>query len=117
MGSITKQKPLNHEFLNCEFEFECSKNWFDLTPTHDAKIKFCETCNKNVHLCITQEELDGHADQRHCIAYFKDLDLSTRFKLQREVCETLVPGNRVRMLTGYPLSANSFFDAFKKDDE
>lgn len=117
MGSITKQKPLNHEFLNCEFEFECSKNWFDLTPTHDAKVKYCETCNKDVHLCVTQEELDSHAERRHCIAYFKDPDQSTRFKLSREACEALVLSGSIKMLTGYPLAAKSFFDAFKKDDE
>lgn len=117
MGGINKQKPLNHEFLNCEFEFECPKNWFDLTLTHDAKIKYCETCNKDVHLCTTQEELDAHAEQRHCIAYFKDPDLSTRFRLRREVCEALVPGNRPIMLTGYPASAKRISDTFKKDDE
>lgn len=117
MGGTAKQKPLNHEFLNCEFEFECPKNWFDLTPTYDAKVKYCDSCNKDVHLCVTQEELDTHAKQRHCIAYFKDPDLSTRFKLQREVCETLVPGNSVRMLTGYPAVTKRISDIFSKDDE
>lgn len=117
MGSIAKQKPVNHQFLNCELEFECPMNWFDLTPTHDAKVKYCEACNKDVHLCVTQEDLDAHAEQRRCIAYFKDPDLSTRFKLQREVCETLVPGNRVRMLTGYPAVTKRISDIFSKDDE
>lgn len=115
MGSIAKQKPVNHQFLNCEFE--CSKNWFDLTPTYDSKVKYCETCNKEVHLCVTQEDLDTHAEQRHCIAYFKDPDLSTRFKLQRELCETLVSGNRVRMLTGYPAATKRISDIFGGNDE
>ena len=117
MGGIAKQKPVNHQFLNCEFEFECSMNWFDLTPTYDTKVKYCDSCNTNVHLCVTQEELDRHAEQRHCIAYFKDPNLSTRFKLQREVCETLVPGNRVRMLTGYPAVTKRISNVFGGDDE
>jgi hypothetical protein len=116
MGSIGKQKPVNHQFLNCELEFECPMNWFDLTPTHDAKVKYCEACNKDVHLCITQKDLDTHAEQRHCIAYFKDPDLSTRFKLRREVFEVLVPSNRPIMLTGYPASAKRFSDIFNEDD-
>lgn len=117
MGGITKQKPVNHEFLNCEFEYECPKNWFDLITTNDAGVKYCETCNKNVHLCVTQEELDSHTEQRHCIAYFKDPDLGTRFSLQREVCEALVPGNRVRMLTGYPAMTKRVSDIFNEGDE
>ena len=117
MGGIAKQKPTNHQFINCEFEFECPKSWFDLAPTYDVKTKFCETCNKNVHLCLTQEELDSQAEHGHCIAYFKDPDLSARFKLQREVCETLVPGNRVRMLTGYPASARRISDILNEGDE
>ena len=117
MGGIAKQKPVNHQFLNCEFEFECPKNWFDLTPTYHSKVKYCETCNKDVHLCFTQKELDTHAAQRHCIAFFKDPDLSTRFKLQREVCETLVPCNRVRMLTGIPATTKRISDIIKEDDE
>lgn len=117
MGGITKQKPLNHQFLNCEFEFECPKNWFDLTQTYDPKIKYCETCNKNVHLCVTQEELDGHAEQGNCIAYFKDPDLRARFRLQREVCEAFIPGNRLIVLTGYPALPKRVSDIFNKDDE
>lgn len=117
MSSIAKQKPPNHEFLNCEFEFECRKNWFDLTPTYDSKVKYCETCNKDVHLCVTQEELDKHAALRHCIACFKDPDLDIRFRLQGEVCEDLVPGKKVKILTGYPASAKRLSEIFNEDDE
>ena len=117
MGGINKQKPLNHEFLNCELEFECPKNWFDLAPTYDTKVKYCDSCNKDVHLCVTQEELDSHVTQRHCIAFFKNLDLRTRFKLQREVCESLVLGSRPIMLTGYPTRAKRTSDIFSKDNE
>lgn len=117
MGGINKEKPLNHQFLNCKLEFECPMNWFDLTPTYDARVKYCDSCNKDVHLCITQDELDDHAEQGRCIAYFKDPDLRTRFKLQREICEALVPGNRPIMLTGYPASTKRISDIFNGDDE
>ncbi len=116
MGSITKQKPVDQQFLNCEFEFECPMNWFDLTATKDAEIKYCEICSNDVYLCLTQEDLDIHAEQRHCIAYFKDVDLSTRLRLQNEVFEALIPSNRPIILTGYPRSAKRISKTLKKDD-
>jgi hypothetical protein len=117
MSSIINQKPVNHQFLNCEFEFECPMNWFDLTATKDPEIKYCETCNNDVYLCLTQEDLDAHAEQRHCIAYFRDADLSARLKLKNEVYEALIPSNRPIMLTGYPASAKRISEILKKDDE
>lgn len=117
MGGITKQKPVNQQFLNCKFEFECPMNWFDLTATNDAGVKYCETCNNDVHLCLTQEDLDTHAEQRHCIAYFKDVDLNTRLRLRREVCEALIPSNRPIMLTGFPSPAKRISEILKRGDE
>ena len=76
-----------HQFLNCEMEFECPKNWFELAGTNEAGVKHCSTCNKNVYLCITQDELDQFALKGECIAFFSDPDLSTRFKLSREKAE------------------------------
>jgi hypothetical protein len=116
MGGITKQKSENQEFLNCEFEFECPMNWFDLTATNDSEVKYCGNCNNDVHLCLTQEDLDTHTEQRHCIAYFKDIDLSTRLRLQNEVFEALSPSNRPIILTGYPAPAKRISERLKKDD-
>lgn len=119
MGGINKQKPLNHEFLNCKLEFECPKNWFDLAPTYDAKVKYCDSCNKDVHLCVTQEELHSHVAQRHCIAFFKNPDLRTRFKLQREACEGFVPDRSKEpiFLTGYPSSTKRKVGLLNHGDE
>lgn len=117
MSSIKKQKPEDQQFMNCEFEFECPMNWFELTATNDAGVKYCDTCNNDVHLCLSQEDLDTHAEQRHCIAYFKDVDLSTRLRLQNEVFEALIPSNRPIMLTGYPAPARRISEILKKDDE
>ncbi|MDT7523467.1 hypothetical protein RAE21_13810 [Rhodoferax sp. TBRC 17198] len=108
-----------HQFLNCEMEFECPRNWFELTETDKAGIKHCSTCDKPVHLCITQDELDAFARQGECIAFFSDPDLSTRFKLSRERAETnrRDPDFRLERITlGLPRSANrgklkSFLDS------
>jgi hypothetical protein len=117
MGSTTKQKLVNQQFLNCKFEFECPMNWFDLTATNDAGVKYCETCSNDVHLCLSQEDLDTHAEQRHCIAYFKDVDTTTRLRLHREIYEAFIPSNRPIMLTGYPAPAKRISQLLNKDGE
>jgi hypothetical protein len=75
------------EFINCELAFKCPKDWFDLELTNKAGIKHCNQCNKNVHLCTTQEELSLAVEENLCIAFFEDPSLQTRFKLSREKCE------------------------------
>ena len=113
-----------HQFLNCEMEFECPKNWFELTETDKTGIKHCSTCDKHVHLCITQDELDAFAHQGECIAFFSDPDLPTRFKLSRERAETnrRDPDFRLERITlGLPRSANrgklkSFLDSLDEDE-
>lgn len=90
-------------------EFECPKNWFELTETDKAGIKHCSTCNKHVHLCITQDELDAFARQGECIAFFSNPDLPTRFKLSRERAENRRRDSDFRLeriTLGLPRSAN-----------
>ena len=114
-----------HQFLNCEMEYECPKNWFELTETDKAGVKHCSTCDKHVHLCITQDELDSFAHQGACIAFFSDPDLTTRFKLSRERAEThrRDPDFRLERITlGLPRSANrgklkSFLDGLGDDEK
>ena len=112
-----------HQFLNCEMEFECPKNWFELTETDKAGVKHCAACNKRVHLCITQDELDGFANQGECIAFFSNPDLPTRFKLSRERAEANLrdPNFQLERVTlGLPRSANrgklkSFLESLDAD--
>ena len=55
---------------NCSIQFrvECPKLWEKLSPTSDAAIRFCETCQKSVHLCLSMEEVHHHATLGNCIA-------------------------------------------------
>jgi hypothetical protein len=96
-------------FLNCEMQFECPKNWFELTETEQAGVKHCSTCQKNVYLCVTQDELDNFAHKGECIAFFSDPDLPTRFKLSREKAEINRTDSVIRLervTLGLPRSAN-----------
>ncbi|GAB3191250.1 hypothetical protein GCM10027292_29150 [Hydrogenophaga aquatica] len=58
-------------FLNCTMEYECSADWNELTATTDDKIRHCTTCDKDVHFCTDQNQLDGHAKQGHCVAFYE----------------------------------------------
>jgi len=50
MGSINR--PVTHQFLHCEMEFACPQDWFELSLTDKAGIKYCEDCSTEVHLAI-----------------------------------------------------------------
>ena len=107
---MTKQNPQDkQEFLNCELEFECPKDWFELELTNKAGIKHCNQCQKDVHLCINQEELDEAIAQKYCVAFFKDPSLQTQFTLSREKCEanTRDPGFKPLVFLGLPRTHKS----------
>ena len=114
-----------HQFLNCEMEFECPKNWFELTDTEQAGVKHCSTCQKNIYLCITQDELDDFANKGECIAFFSEPDLHTRLKLSREKSEMNRnnPAIRLERVTlGLPRSDNqgrlsSFLEGFNEQEK
>jgi len=71
-------------FFNCEMEFKCPKDWFALLPTDKAEVKFCEACQHNVYLCLTEDQLRKAIDEDKCIAYFEAPSMSTRFSIQQE---------------------------------
>jgi uncharacterized protein (TIGR02996 family) len=56
------------EACRMQFQFECPKQWEKLTPTNDAKVRFCESCKKRVHYCTTLREANNRASQAQCVA-------------------------------------------------
>ena len=119
---MNKHNQIDHQFLNCVFEYECPKNWFELKTTSKAGIKHCTECNKDVHLCINQEELDYAISQKFCIAYFKDPNLQVRFKLSREKCEANKKSTTFlqRATVGIPSGAysiNKLFESLNSVDK
>ena len=55
---------------NCpvKFAFECPRTWDALTPTDDAKQRFCDQCAQMVYFCTTDEETIARAKAGDCIA-------------------------------------------------
>jgi uncharacterized protein (TIGR02996 family) len=56
------------EECRLRFEFECPMQWANLTVTDDVKVRFCDSCKRNVHYCDTIEEARDHAWQGDCVA-------------------------------------------------
>ena len=54
----------------CEirFEFQCPKQWENLRPTADVKVRSCDACRKPVHYCDTIDEARLHAIRGECVA-------------------------------------------------
>ena len=55
---------------NCGLKFkrQCSYLWDNLEPTDEGAVRYCNTCTRNVYLCVTNEETLWHAEQGHCVA-------------------------------------------------
>ena len=57
---------------NCVFAFKCTAKWDELTPTEDDKIHFCNDCQKEVHLCVDDDELIKSVRLNRCIAIHRE---------------------------------------------
>lgn len=58
-------------FLNCTLDYECDADWHALTPTDRENVRNCPACNREVHFCIEQSQLDRQAEQGHCVAFYE----------------------------------------------
>uniref|UniRef100_UPI0040484B5C hypothetical protein n=1 Tax=Polynucleobacter sp. TaxID=2029855 RepID=UPI0040484B5C len=60
---------------NCVFAFKCIAKWEELTPTDDDKVQFCNSCQKEVHLCEDDDELVKSVRLNRCIAICREGDM------------------------------------------
>jgi hypothetical protein len=60
--------------LNCTklFKFRCPRTWDSLDETEEDNVRFCNSCQKNVHLCTTPEDIKRYTGT--CIAIHLDAD-------------------------------------------
>jgi uncharacterized protein (TIGR02996 family) len=59
---------LQIEACDALFQFRCPKQWENLKPTDDARIRHCDACGKSVHFCDTVLEAQTHAQRGRCVA-------------------------------------------------
>ena len=56
------------QIRNCVFAFKCKTDWDYLPDTEDPKIRFCNECTREVHLCKTDKDLVNAVKRNHCVA-------------------------------------------------
>ena len=56
------------EIRNCEIRYACQNNWDDLGPTKNEAIRYCSSCERDVHLCLTKAELHEAMILNYCVA-------------------------------------------------
>jgi hypothetical protein len=57
---------------NCVWGFKCDKSWESLTRTNNSHVRFCGSCQKEVHLCDDDESLVHSIALNRCIAIYPD---------------------------------------------
>ena len=84
--------------------YKCPKYWFELTPTNKAEVKYCDTCQQDVFLCLEQSELNERIAGGVCVAYFIEPDRPIRFRLAREkvLSKMQDPNFKPKMMMGLP---------------
>jgi hypothetical protein len=53
---------------NCQFKFKCHMTWDSLLVTSDSKIKYCPECDRGVHFCEDDQELNHALMKDWCVA-------------------------------------------------
>lgn len=59
----------------CEspFTFQCPKAWEALTPTDDAAVRHCGSCDQPVFFCSSLAQIRTHAAAERCVAFSSKL--------------------------------------------
>jgi hypothetical protein len=60
---------------NCRFAFKCEMKWDDLNETGDEDIRFCNSCEKEVHFCINDDALARAVRLNRCVAFMRMEDI------------------------------------------
>lgn len=63
---------------NCPMEFECPKQWETMEETSSPDVRHCDSCNKDVHFCATEEKLERMAAAGECVSFFTVRDHRVR---------------------------------------
>ncbi len=67
-GTAIKDWRLRRSLETVQFAFECPKQWAEMTPTDDDKVRHCGACKLNVYFCDTLDEAKHHAWAGECVA-------------------------------------------------
>lgn len=111
------------EFLNCDMEFECPKDWDEMLISDNANIRHCSACSKDVHFCHTIEDLKNAIDAKYCVTYISSKLAGNTDELEQIVSnvENLKKSelrlSRVTRTTGIPYGYKGAQSLFEPTDD
>lgn len=59
---------MDFRIRNCRFAFKCQQKWEELDETSNDSIRFCNECQKEVHLSIDDDTLVENIRLNRCVA-------------------------------------------------
>ena len=66
-----------------EWEFKCPVALAKIQRTPLANVDHCEVCDEHVYLCSTIEELAGHVEKQHCVAFDADGEIKSKRRMRQ----------------------------------
>ena len=57
---------------NCAWGFSCDAKWDKLNETPDYNVKFCETCQREVHRCNDESEIASNIVLNRSVSFSSD---------------------------------------------
>jgi hypothetical protein len=67
------------ELLEVRKSLNCPEQWQKLEPTDDDKVRFCDKCERKVHLVVNDEELGRAIRMDQCIAWEVPEDVRKKY--------------------------------------
>jgi len=58
---------------NCSWGYSCDQKWEGLSSTQDTSIRFCDTCQREVHRCETSDILAKNVALNRCVNFSSEL--------------------------------------------
>ena len=56
------------DIKNCQVKYRCPKTWGSLIKTEDARIRYCNECDRGVHSCSNEDDLLDAMKNDWCVA-------------------------------------------------
>jgi hypothetical protein len=55
---------------NRRFVFKCPRAWESMKTTAHPLVRHCDSCDRTVHFCLTEDDLDRSVQNGHCVAVY-----------------------------------------------
>ena len=62
---------MGYTIRNCTFAFKCAAVWDELDETGDDDVRFCNDCQREVFLCLDNDDLLRNIKLNRCITILR----------------------------------------------